>query len=150
MGRAHFHQLSRLRSVRASAQHSRRYRARDAQYIGRLRSQNDGLRSADTLHLMIEAKKLAFEDRSRSYGDPKFSRAPVETLLSKDYATKRRSLIDRQHAARHYDADTGKLAQGDTTYLCVADKDGNMISIIQRHGLRYRRPGPRLRISGPR
>jgi gamma-glutamyltranspeptidase/glutathione hydrolase len=90
-----------------------------------------GFGSADALHLMIEAKKLAFEDRARSYGDPKFSRAPVETLLSKDYAAKRRSLIDLQRAGRHYDAGTGKLAQGDTTYFCVADKDGNMISIIQ-------------------
>jgi len=63
-----------------------------------------GFGSADTLHLMIEAKKLAFEDRARSYGDPRFSRAPLEKLLAKEYAAQRRSLIDRHHAARHYDA----------------------------------------------
>jgi gamma-glutamyltranspeptidase / glutathione hydrolase len=75
-----------------------------------------GFGSADTLHVMIEAKKLAFEDRARSYGDPRFSPAPLETLLAKEYATQRRNLIDRQHAARRFDAGTGKLAQGDTTY----------------------------------
>ena len=104
-----------------------------------------GFGSADTLHVMIEAKKLAFEDRARSYGDPRFSRAPLEKLLAKEYAAQRRSLIDRQHAARHYEAGAGKFAQGDTTYFCVADKDGNMISIIQSN---YRGMGSGIVVPG--
>jgi gamma-glutamyltranspeptidase / glutathione hydrolase len=104
-----------------------------------------GFGSADTLHVMVEAKKLAFEDRARSYGDPRFSTAPLETLLAKEYATQRRNLIDRQHASRHFDAGTGKLAQGDTTYFCVADKDGNMISIIQSN---YRGMGSGIVVPG--
>jgi gamma-glutamyltranspeptidase len=104
-----------------------------------------GFGSADTLHVMVETKKLAFEDRARSYGDPRFSPAPLKTLLAKEYATQRRNLIDRQHASRHFDAGTGKLAQGDTTYFCVADKDGNMISIIQSN---YRGMGSGIVVPG--
>jgi gamma-glutamyltranspeptidase/glutathione hydrolase len=104
-----------------------------------------GFGTADTLHVMIEAKKLAFEDRARSYGDPAFSKAPLGTLLSKEYAAQRRSLIDMQRAAQRYDAGTGKLAQGDTTYFSVADKDGNMISIIQSN---YRGMGSGIVVPG--
>ncbi len=104
-----------------------------------------GFGTADTLHVMIEAKKLAFEDRARSYGDPAFSKAPLETLLSKEYAAQRRSLIDMQRAAQRYDAGTGKLAQGDTTYFSVADQDGNMISIIQSN---YRGMGSGIVVPG--
>jgi gamma-glutamyltranspeptidase / glutathione hydrolase len=104
-----------------------------------------GFGTADTLHVMIEAKKLAFEDRARLYGDPAFSKAPLETLLSKEYAAQRRSLIDMQRAAQRYDAGTGKLAQGDTTYFSVADKDGNMISIIQSN---YRGMGSGIVVPG--
>jgi gamma-glutamyltranspeptidase/glutathione hydrolase len=104
-----------------------------------------GFGKADTLHVMIEAKKLAFEDRARSFGDPAFSRAPLETLLSKEYAAQRRNLIDLQHAAQRYDAGVGKLAQGDTTYFCVADKEGNMISIIQSN---YRGMGSGIVVPG--
>jgi gamma-glutamyltranspeptidase / glutathione hydrolase len=90
-----------------------------------------GFGSADALHVMVEAKKLAFEDRARLFADPAFSEAPLQKLLSKEYAAQRRNLIDLQHATRRYDAGTGKLAKGDTTYFCVADREGNMISIIQ-------------------
>ncbi|MBV8212888.1 MAG: gamma-glutamyltransferase [Verrucomicrobia bacterium] len=85
----------------------------------------------DTLHVMIEAKKLAFEDRAKMYADPAFYPPPMTRLLSKDYAAERRKLIDMKKAALHYDAGDAKLAQGDTTYLCVADKEGNMVSLIQ-------------------
>ena len=53
-----------------------------------------GFGSADYLHLFVEAKKLAFEDRARYYADPAFAKIPVKELLSKDYAAKRRALIE--------------------------------------------------------
>ena len=87
--------------------------------------------TAETLHLMIEAKKLAFEDRARLYGDPTFAEAPVKRLLSKQYAAKQRKQIDPYLAARRYDPTSAVLGAGDTTYLCVADSEGNMISLIQ-------------------
>jgi gamma-glutamyltranspeptidase / glutathione hydrolase len=70
---------------------------------------------------------------------------PPNPLLAKEYATQRRNLIDLQRAARHFDAGTGKLAQGDTTDFCVADKDGNMISIIQSN---YRGMGSGIVVPG--
>jgi gamma-glutamyltranspeptidase/glutathione hydrolase len=87
--------------------------------------------SADHLHLLIEAKKLAFEDRAKFYADPAFTAVPVEQLLSKDYAAARRALIDPRRAAPapvHGDATVGA---GDTVYLAAADRDGNMVSLIQ-------------------
>jgi gamma-glutamyltranspeptidase / glutathione hydrolase len=104
-----------------------------------------GFGSADALHVMIEAKKLAFEDRARSYGDPAFSKIPLETLLSKEYAAQRRSLIDLQRAAQRYDPGTAKLAKGDTTYLCVADNEGSMVSLIQSN---YRGMGSGIVVPG--
>ncbi|HDP76313.1 MAG TPA: gamma-glutamyltransferase [Bacteroidales bacterium] len=88
-----------------------------------------GFGSAEYMHLFIEAKKLAFEDRARYYADPHFSDVPYEQLISKDYAKKRALLIDLNRAARRYDA--GELQTGNTVYLTVADKDGNMVSLIQ-------------------
>ncbi len=88
-----------------------------------------GFGSADYLHTFIEAKKLAFEDRARWYADPEFTKIPVDKLVSKKYAEQRRKLIDPKRAADRYDA--GDLEQGDTVYLTVADRDGNMVSLIQ-------------------
>jgi gamma-glutamyltranspeptidase/glutathione hydrolase len=90
-----------------------------------------GFGSPDALHVMIEAKKLAFEDRAKFYADPAFYPPPMTKLLAKDYAADRRKLIDMKHASLHYEAGDSKLALGDTTYLCVGDKDGNMVSLIQ-------------------
>ncbi|MEM6264110.1 MAG: gamma-glutamyltransferase [Bacteroidota bacterium] len=88
-----------------------------------------GFGSKEYLHLFIEAKKLAFEDRARYYADLDVVRVPVQTLISKEYAEKRRALIQENRAARSYDA--GELEDGDTIYLTVADREGNMISLIQ-------------------
>ncbi|MDI3527930.1 MAG: gamma-glutamyltranspeptidase / glutathione hydrolase [Tenuifilum sp.] len=88
-----------------------------------------GFGSAEYMHLFIEAKKLAFEDRARYYADPDFSDVPYMKLISKDYAEERAKLIDLNRAARRYDA--GELQTGNTVYLTVADKDGNMVSLIQ-------------------
>jgi gamma-glutamyltranspeptidase/glutathione hydrolase len=84
---------------------------------------------AEHLHLLVEAKKLAFEDRARYYADPKFAAAPVERLIAKDYAATRRALIDPERAAV---APThGAAGAGDTVYLATADAAGNMVSLIQ-------------------
>jgi len=88
-----------------------------------------GFGSADHLHLFIEAKKLAFEDRAHYYADPDFSKVPVEQLISKEYARERAKLINPNSAARSYDA--GILNSPSTIYLTVADEEGNMISLIQ-------------------
>jgi gamma-glutamyltranspeptidase/glutathione hydrolase len=90
-----------------------------------------GFGSADYLHLLIEAKKLAFEDRARYYADPEFAKVPLAALLSKEYAAKRRALIKPERAALEYPAGPAVLDQSDTIYLTVADSAGNMVSLIQ-------------------
>ena len=90
-----------------------------------------GFGSAEYLHLFIEAKKLAFEDRARYYVDPEFAKIPLKGLLSKEYAAKRRALIKLDRAALEYPTDAKALEQGDTIYMTVADSAGNMISLIQ-------------------
>jgi gamma-glutamyltranspeptidase/glutathione hydrolase len=88
-----------------------------------------GFGSADYIHVFTEAKKLAFEDRAKFYADPRFSSVPVSQLISKKYAAERRKLIDREKAAKIFDP--GKAEAGNTIYLTVADKYGNMVSLIQ-------------------
>jgi gamma-glutamyltranspeptidase / glutathione hydrolase len=90
-----------------------------------------GRNSPETLHAMIEAKKLAWADRSKFYADPEFAKAPVAQLISKEYAAQRRKLIDPNHAAKTVNAGTPSLDQGDTIYMCAADDEGNMVSLIQ-------------------
>ena len=87
--------------------------------------------ACEHLHSFLEAKKLAFEDRARFYADPDFQQIPVAELISKAYAAERRKLIDPRRAARRYDAGNPSLEEGDTIYLTVADKDRNMVSLIQ-------------------
>ena len=99
-----------------------------------------GHNSPEYLHTLIEAVKLAFADRDRYYGDPKFSKIPEEILLSKKYAAERRKLIDPDHAS--LESRPGKLGtsapmtQGngsgdphDTTCVDVVDKFGNGVSV---------------------
>jgi gamma-glutamyltranspeptidase/glutathione hydrolase len=90
-----------------------------------------GFGSAEYLHLFVEAKKLAFEDRARFYADSRFAKIPLQGLLSKDYAARRRALIKLDRAALEYPTDPKALEQGDTIYLTVADEAGNMVSLIQ-------------------
>ena len=92
-----------------------------------------GFGSEEYMHTFIEAKKLAFEDRAKYYSDMDFNKIPVEALISKDYANERTKMINPGRAARSYPA--GKLGHGDTIYLTVADKDGNMVSLIQSNYL---------------
>ncbi len=90
-----------------------------------------GFGSADYLHVLTEAKKLAFEDRAKFYADPAFNDIPVDWLISKEYAAQRRELIDMNRAARYYPAGDAILGAGETIYLTTADQDGNMVSLIQ-------------------
>lgn len=88
-----------------------------------------GFGSAEYIHTLVEAKKLAFEDRAKFYADPAFNELPVAELISKEYGAERRALIDPDRRARSYPA--GALGHGETIYLTVADKEGNMVSLIQ-------------------
>lgn len=88
-----------------------------------------GFGSAEYIHAFTEAKKLAFEDRAKYYADPTFNEIPVDWLISKKYAIERKMLLDMNRSAKTYNA--GSLEEGDTIYLTVADKEGNMVSLIQ-------------------
>ena len=89
-----------------------------------------GFGSAKALHAMIEAKKLAYADMAKYVADPRGQKIPVATLLSKEWAKQRAQLIDAERAK--CDVGAGELPGGsDTTYLSVADRDGNMVSLIQ-------------------
>ena len=88
-----------------------------------------GLFSSEYIHLFTEAKKIVFADRAKYYADPNFSNIPVNELISKSYAKERAKLINLDKASKTNDA--GILKSGDTIYLTVADKFGNMVSLIQ-------------------
>jgi gamma-glutamyltranspeptidase/glutathione hydrolase len=114
-----------------------------------------GRNSAETLHAMIEAKKIAWADRAKFYADPDFAKIPLAGLLSKKYAAERRKLIDPAHAAKTVEAGVppangaesqatreplqdsaatpkrSPVDDGDTIYMCTADDEGNMVSLIQ-------------------
>jgi gamma-glutamyltranspeptidase / glutathione hydrolase len=98
-----------------------------------------GHNSVDALHVMIEAKKLAYADLRRYVGDPRFAKIPVTGLLSDGYAQERAKLIDMSHA--NCDVSAGAPPAGDTTYLTVVDAQGNMVSLIQSN---YEEFGSRL------
>lgn len=86
--------------------------------------------SAEHLHLFIEAKKLAFEDRAVYYADMAHADVPLQRLISKEYGRERAKRIDPNRAAT--DVKPGELdGSKDTIYLCAADEEGNMISLIQ-------------------
>jgi len=86
--------------------------------------------SANALHVEIEAKKLAYADLKRYVGDPRGQKLPIAELLSKTRAAERAKLIDMDHA--NCNPTAGELpTAGDTTYLTVVDREGNMVSLIQ-------------------
>jgi gamma-glutamyltranspeptidase/glutathione hydrolase len=88
-----------------------------------------GFGSPEYMHLFIEAKKLAFEDRAKFYADPDFNKIPIKELISKEYGKERAALIDQNRAARSYPS--GFPESPNTIYLTTADKEGNMVSLIQ-------------------
>ena len=88
-----------------------------------------GFGSADYIHHFVEAKKIAFADRAKYYADMDFNKIPTEYLISKEYSDLRRPEIDSNNAASV--VLPGNLENGDTIYLTTADRDGNMVSLIQ-------------------
>jgi len=113
-----------------------------------------GRDSADTLHTMIEAKKIVWADRAKYYADPAFAKIPLTKLLSKEYAAERRKLIDPNHTAKTVAAGSpqdesvrkaDKIDDGDTIYMCAADDEGNMVSLIQSN---YRGMGSGIVVPG--
>ncbi len=128
-----------------------------------------GRNSPETLHTMIEAKKIAWADRAKFYADPDFAKIPLAGLLSKDYAANRRKLIDPNHAAKSVEAgnpengagapprrsaggsargragSSSAIDDGDTIYMCTADDEGNMVSLIQSN---YRGMGSGIVVPG--
>ena len=104
-----------------------------------------GYNSPDALHVMVEAKKLAWADRAKFYADPEFSKVPLAGLISKSYAAERRKLIDLNRAAKSVESGNPALRDGDTIYLCTADDEGNMVSLIQSN---YRGMGSGIVVPG--
>ncbi|HSV76670.1 MAG TPA: gamma-glutamyltransferase [Bacteroidales bacterium] len=88
-----------------------------------------GLISPEYIHLLVEAKKLAFEDRAKYYADMAFNTIPIDWLVSDAYAEERRQLINPRLAARR--VEPGIPPAPNTIYLTVADREGNMVSLIQ-------------------
>ncbi|HEY5071591.1 MAG TPA: gamma-glutamyltransferase family protein [Caulobacteraceae bacterium] len=103
-----------------------------------------GFQSTGSLHTQIEAKRLAFEDRARFFADPDFARAPIDWLISKDYAEERAKLIRPDTILTPVNAGEPP-SHGDTTYFCVADAQGMMVSMIQSN---YRGMGSGLSPDG--
>jgi gamma-glutamyltranspeptidase/glutathione hydrolase len=88
-----------------------------------------GPRSPEAVHLLVEAMKLSFSDRHAHSGDPRFVKIPIDRILSKEHAARRRELIDPERAQAVYPP--GSFEDGDTTYFAIADGDGNAVSFIQ-------------------
>src|SRR5581483_2544134 len=118
-----------------------------------------GRNSPETLHAMIETKKIVWADRAKYYADPAFAKIPLTKLLSKEYAAERRKLIDPNRAAKTVEAGVSpveicealpgrlspQLDQGDTIYMATADNEGNMVSLIQSN---YRGMGSGIVVPG--
>lgn len=90
-----------------------------------------GHNTADYVHLLVEAKKLAFADRDRYVGDPDFHPVPVPKMIAKEYGFKQSSRIDMSQAASSVAPTEFPAGGGDTIYLAVVDKEGNAVSMIQ-------------------
>lgn len=84
----------------------------------------------EAVHLVVEASKLAVADRLQYLGDPRFIDAPVAILLSKEYAAHRRQAIDPKRASAIVQAGALPEAVGDTTYFCIGDSEGTLVSYI--------------------
>ena len=85
----------------------------------------------DHVHLLVQAKQIAFHDRDRLVADPEFSPVPVERLLSRAYADERRVLMDPKRALPWDRVPSSGSLTGDTVYVAAVDADGNAVSLIQ-------------------
>lgn len=90
-----------------------------------------GRDNPDFWHLLVEIKKLAYEDRARFYADPVFAAVPVAGLLDKGYARRQAARVDMRRAARRLEPSNPALRDGDTTFLVTADGRGQMVALIQ-------------------
>lgn len=95
-----------------------------------------GFHSPQSMHAMIESKKLAYADMLRYVGDPSFTKVPVPAMLGKDHAAARAAAIDPKQAAcgvqpSQFSGLTTPSIGADTIYLSVVDRDGNIVSLIQ-------------------
>ncbi len=103
-----------------------------------------GFGTPETTHLMVEALKIAFADRAAATADPDFVAVPVATLLSKEYAARRRAEIDQAHA-RDFAAGIAPAESSHTTHLTVADVGGMVVAATQTinslFGARFVVPG---------
>ncbi len=88
-------------------------------------------RGTEELHIQIEAQKLAYADLQKYVADPRFSKAPVAGMLSMEYARERAKRIDPGRASCDVPSGTPPVIHGDTIYLSVVDRDGNIVSLIQ-------------------
>ena len=89
-----------------------------------------GCNTAESIHLMVEAKKLAFADREKYMADPEWIDVPLAGMLSKSYAARQAERIDLKRAAFDVAAG-GPEAHGDTTCFCTADRAGNLVCVLQ-------------------
>src|SRR6202023_1061062 len=89
-----------------------------------------GFGTAETIHLLAEAMKIAFADRAAASGDPDFVRVPVARLISKDYAGARRGAIDPRRAQR-WAAGVTQREGAHTTHMTAADAFGNVVATTQ-------------------
>jgi gamma-glutamyltranspeptidase / glutathione hydrolase len=87
--------------------------------------------SPEAFHLKIESQKLAYRDLARYVADPRFAKVPVAGLLSKKYAGERAALVDKDHAKCDVAPGNPIPFEGDTIYMTVIDRDGNIASLIQ-------------------
>ena len=92
--------------------------------------QSLGCNTAESIHLMVEAKKLCFADREKYMADPEWVDIPLEGMLSKAYAAEQAERIDLKQAAFDVPAG-GPEAHEDTTCFCTADRAGNMVCLLQ-------------------
>jgi gamma-glutamyltranspeptidase/glutathione hydrolase len=89
-----------------------------------------GFNTAESIHLMVEAKKLSFADREKYLADPRWVKVPIKGLLSKDYAAEQAAKINMGKAATDVRAGAPER-HGDTTYFCIVDRWGNALSQLQ-------------------
>lgn len=84
----------------------------------------------DYVHLLVQAKQLAYHDRDHFIGDPRFTDVPMKRLISKDYAAERRKLMDPAHALPWDKIPSYGSLSGDTVYIAAVDRDGNAASLV--------------------
>ena len=87
--------------------------------------------SPERLHMLVQAKQIAFHDRDQLLADPDFTPVPINDLISKPYANKRASLMDPARALPWNKVPSYGSLAGDTVYIAVVDEDGNGVSLIQ-------------------